>query len=1048
MGFSAEDLQKIESESVPYSAAGAIPEADRAKIMEGSIAQTHDIETVMKELGLGTAEGTLRGGAMAAGLYGGARLGALTSPVTGMAGPVVGGGLGLVYGGMNAADALSNLFPKATPGLEPYREGAKTFGESLGMAPLGYAMPAAGAGSSKVAQAISSIGEYARSHPIGYLGKEALSAFYSGLAGGTAVNYAPESPGTRAAAEITAGVLSPGKFLFDVKDAATKALEAGQKAMTPDAAHVRVANFLNGLVTEAGEDPQKLIRMLEQKTPSGLSVDLQPMPTAAQKAESPVLSALERSLIKSSEQYAGQARGQGEQTMRAYTLLIDKLQKSGDPMALKTAAELRDRINTEKLEAAIVAAQTKALDMATRLGPARSGDRAMVGKILNDTVDSALKDARAMERDLWQKALRESYQEVSPAAIKDPTTRRLVQEGVEKAPLTAVKVNPENVVKQYLDLAATMTPERLRSEFGNLNSAMARMGVNKETIELYKKGMATREFLDTGAMPWTIQSQINKMTKAMPVQDIIALRSDLLDAARKAEGSGDTGAATIFGKVASSALDDMSTLPGTGYDNARAFSRQLNDVFTRTFANDVGGVTRTGAERIPPEVLVSKAFSGGADQTFLRMQQVEDAVGMMAQKYKDAVKTYGANSAQAKALQPYAAEASKRVNTVRDAQARILRMGAAETINPSTGLVDPARLDRFMKKNADMIQKAGLTQEFTDVGRAQRSFLAVQDQGSAVNKALRSEEAFASLLKHEDPARAVADVLNGKNPVKGIKSLVSLTADSPQAKEGLLSTMYQYAFAKAGGLDNFSIKKYDDALFQPMSPNQPSLINVMRANDLITFDQMKNLRRLINPMRKVEDAMAAGKSFDEISPSGAMSPVEDLVMSQVGARLANVVMPKGPGSLSFAAKSIQTVKRLFNKMPAAQTMDLLREVSLDPEMTAAMLKRGLTETEQRALSVGILRRLYSQGSVNSAIARYLDSNDDEPKVTPTPQAPTKPIVPRRPAPPAVPTRGLPHLDKGASAQPAEPQTQSRAMFQQLFPTDPISSMIAPPTPQA
>lgn len=1047
MGLSAEDLQRIQDESVPYSASGALPEADRAKIMEGSIAQTHDIETVMKELGLGTAEGVGRGAAMASGLYGGARLGAMTSPVTGMAGPVVGGGLGLIYGGMNAADALSNLMPKATPGLEPYREGAKTFGESLGMAPLGYAMPAAGAGAGKVAQAISSIGEYARAHPIGYLGKEALSAFYSGLAGGTAVNYAPDSPGTRMAAEVTAGVFAPGKFLFDVKDAANKAMDIGKAAMTPDAAHTRVANFLNTLVTEAGEDPDKLVRMLEAKGPSGLSVDLQPMPTAAQKVESPVLSALERSLAKSSEQYAGQARGQGEQTMRAYTLLIDRLQKSGDPAALKTAAELRDRINTEKLEAAIAAAQTKALDAASRLGKAGSTDRGQVGKILNATVDEALRDARSMERDLWQKALKEGYKEVPLSQIKDPLDRKLIEAGQQKAPLMPVKVDPEKMVLQYLDVAAGMTPERLRSEFGNLTSAMARMGVNKETLDLYKRGMATPEFLETGTLPWTIQGKISKMIKAMPAQDIIAMRSDMLDAARKAEGGGDTGGAAIFGKIAGAALDDMSALPGTGYDNARAFSKQLNDVFTRTFANDVGGVTRTGAERIPPEVLVAKAFSGGADQTFLRMQQVEDAVGMMGQKYKDAVKEFGANSTQAKALEPYGTESAKRVNTIRDAQARILRLGAAETINPTTGMVDPARLDRFMQKNADMINKVGLMQEFKDTGRAQRAFLAVQDQGSAVNKALRSEEAFASLLKTEDPARAVTDVLKGKNPVKGLKSLVDLTADNPQAKEGLLSTVYQYAFAKAGGLDNFSIKKYDDALFQPISPNQPSLVNVLRANDLMTFDQMKNLRRLINPMRKVEDAMAAGKSFDEISPSGAMSPVEDLVMTQIGARLGAAVMPSGPGSLSFASKSIQTVKKLFNKMPAAQTMELLREVSLDPDMTAAMLKRGLTETEQRALSVGLLRRMYSQGSVNSAVARYLDSNDDEqPKQTVAPAAPAK--ASRRPQPPSVPTRGLPHLDKGASAAPAGPQTESRAMFQQLFPTDPISSMIAPPSAQA
>jgi len=338
-----------------------------------------------------------------------------------------------------------------------------------------------------------------------------------------------------------------------------------------------------------------------------------------------------------------------------------------------------------------------------------------------------------------------------------------------------------------------------------------------------------------------------------------------------------------------------------------------------------------------------------------------------------------------------------------------------------------------------------LTKELGDVSAAQRALLNVQDQGSAATKALRSEDAFAKLLGSEDPTRALGQILKGNNPVAGIKTISGLARESgPDAVDGLKSALFQRVFTDAGGLDKFSVKKFDNALFQPISPNQPSLVNVMRNAGLLSFEEIKNLRRLINPMTRVEDALQAGKSFDQIAPSGVMSPIEDLILTQIGARLGGAVSPGGPGSLSFAAKAIQTTKRLFSRMPAQQTMDLLREVVKDPELTSAMLKRGMSQKEDRALSLGILRRLYSQGAINSAVIRFLDEEEEKP---PPESKTTVEQVQRavRPPPPAPKTRGFPSLSgKPTSSAPAAPSTQSRAMLQQLFPDDSVLAMAGQP----
>jgi len=110
---------------------------------------------------------------------------------------------------------------------------------------------------------------------------------------------------------------------------------------------------------------------------------------------------------------------------------------------------------------------------------------------------------------------------------------------------------------------------------------------------------------------------------------MVRLRSSLLDKAREAAGAGKTAAAGRYSKLASSLLDDLDALPEGQYAEARAFSRELNDAFTRTFAGDVSATTRTGADVLAPEVLVQRAFTGGADSTLKRMREMETAANFV-----------------------------------------------------------------------------------------------------------------------------------------------------------------------------------------------------------------------------------------------------------------------------------------------------------------------------------------------------------------------------------------------------------------------------------
>jgi len=66
---------------------------------------------------------------------------------------------------------------------------------------------------------------------------------------------------------------------------------------------------------------------------------------------------------------------------------------------------------------------------------------------------------------------------------------------------------------------------------------------------------------------------------------------------------------------------------------------------------------KTGAEKIPAELLVSRAYSTNADLTTMRMREIQDAVGMMSTQYDNAVARFGADSVEARQLQPFAESA-------------------------------------------------------------------------------------------------------------------------------------------------------------------------------------------------------------------------------------------------------------------------------------------------------------------------------------------------------------------------------------------------------
>ncbi len=1019
-------------------------DAELAQTYPG-MAQEPTMGEATKEVLLGTGQGLVRTGPMTAGAIGGLKAGAPLGPYGMLGGMILGGTAGFLAGRQ-----AEQLFPGVSrEDLAPYREGGKTFGDSIAFAPTAFSLPQMTA--NRVARFVSGIGEAARRNPKAFLAAEVSAAGGAGVGGGLAEAYDPGAAGTRFGAELAGGLFSPGRLLINGTTTAVDFVGKLRSTVSQSGREARAANRLYTILTEAGEDIPRLIRELERPLPGGVTT-----PTSAQKTGSVALSELETTLGKAHARFMGESMEQGRQSLRAYQLLADRLKDIGTPDALRKSAELRETMFNQMLNGRLAAADSTAADKIRLISRDTPQARRQIGEIVKLETENALRSARDYESSLWQAGLvqltkpsKATVTSTVPTGLVDaagqPITRQVTQDVVQ-APRLAPTRTVDDFLRRTLEIGDAVYTNTMPKVVKDI---MADFGVTDDVVRKYKLGKNTQEFMDTGAVP----ARFVPKAKDVDIAELINYRSNLLKLSREAAGRGEVANADFYSTLAEGMLRDLEGVKNPAFDSARQFSKALNDTFTRTFAktaSETGDLTRSGAQRIPAETLVLRAFGSNADVTAQRMTEIEDAVKFMSSQYDNAVQQFGANSQQALALKPQADLARSRVSSITDAQARALRLMASKAVDPATGRLNVRQLEGFIAQNQPMLDKMGITGDLRNATTAENALRATQEQNSFINKTLRNQTAFAQLLKFENPTTAVSEALNSRFPVKNVSNMAKLaSAGGPDAVNGLKSTLYDYAYTKAGGNSgNFNVQAFDDALFKPIAPNQPSLINIMRANDLMSLTEVKNLRRLINPMVRVEEAMGNKRVLDNVV-EGA-DAVSELAMRVIGARIGTAAAPGGPGSLIAASAGSKAVRQVFDKMPTMFTRGIIEQAAQDPQFMALLLRRGTTERDK----LNIARSLHSYMLMSGLnYATY-----EEPQ--PTPQAGTQaPFTQQgqaaralRQMPPAPSTRGVPFMQQGGPGQPpkagggggpAAPAPGGAAsMLQQLFPFDSISGLAA------
>lgn len=638
------------------------------------------------------------------------------------------------------------------------------------------------------------------------------------------------------------------------------------------------SDVMKGSVREAGEDPAEVVTALKRPEAPGTE-----LLTPAAKARSPALAAAERSVLKGPEATRMQAKYlevKQDASMFIRNQLVEQLGGGG---------VAQDYIDT-MMDSADYAVQImeKNVQMSLAQLAAKQSELPPIGPDLSqevkDLLITARNNAREVEQWFWAKS---GLSDVS----MDPLSKKL-DEIMSEAKLIDEK-----------------------TDYANFPDAAIR-GLVKE---LGEAGTASSD-------------------------EIVALRSVILESAAEASADGKNALARRLNDLAGATLDTLDT--GTpefteAFNEARRYSKELNDRFSRDIIAPLLGRSARRGELTPGNELMDKLMRGNeAGRT--NMQALKIAMGDV--------------------IDPARPVTLQNLTMPEAAQGYIMKKFLDET---GIGL-DYGAGESFIKRFGPMLEEAGLlqmAQQYVDVARMVRT----------------AEDDLVDFMKPQN--RSIAEQLfnkfghNEKGLIAGITTMLQQAAGGVEAKLPELfrsldaaenfagmpgAPRIDYAAAEAGlktaiveaVLRTFYTRDTNilgtrTEVSQLLDEALPRITYALTATGKYTIDQVNRVAELADIAIRQGQAERQRPHKGQSSTSGdlALASSVGVFMRFLGLRAAGVVKGGGPGSLQIASLMGRIGARIGTKLTHVDAQELLNRAVFDKELLIALLERPDRMTE-------------------------------------------------------------------------------------------------------
>lgn len=863
----------------PYEAAGF-----------GRAGQVKPMEAV-KAVGEGAAGGFLETVGVVPGVVGGAAMG---GAVAGPPGAVVGGLAGGAYGwwaGNKAKQGFGLRSPEEmSPELRPYAFGGESFGGSVGALGVPYGAVATGFrfGTSEVGKLFNRIIESAKRAPVRFGFVEGSMALSAASAAATAEGLFPGNVGVRMGAELVGGAVNPAKLVRGAGEYGWNLVRNVVQSVSPEGRTTASAKLLADVAAKTGEDLDSVWRVYKALGVPGLE-NLTP----AQKTGSMALGALEDHLAEFSGKFDKESKDRAIQGLDVLRGHIALLTRTGDPEALKTAAQVRDIYYRTLIQGRVDSAMAEATAAVGKITKDTPETRAVLSTKVREILDLSIKDARKAESELWGKWTK-------AVDGKPSSYDNLLRE---------FKGNYDDVLPEY----------RAKRVPAEVEAFLRRVRKGGEPSLVYDP--ETLSFKDVaGKAPGATAS------------DMYKLRGELLTEANIATKAGDYNTARVFNNMAEAIIDDLgvSVPPETKklYDDARGFTREFHDAFTRSFVGKIESVGRYG-DRIAPELTLHRALATGRDVGYIQLAEIEHATRFL----------------NSRGLQDDGA-----IQVVMDAQDRFLRLAAASSINSETGKISTKKMSDFMQNNKSLMNrfptvKADLDNAIKTTREASRLELLAKGQ----NRNMEDNKAFSKILKADGVAVAQQALLSnnmeseiqklvsvvkrgttGSGTANGAK--VTLDLDPGAAMAGLRSSIYTAAINASTGKNRgeLDLNQVKGLLFNP-PPGQRSAIQILQDEGVVSAREVGRVKELFGALESIQRSQRIGTAI-EVRPDltdAAIAALTRALGSAGAGFLARTAGSQSP-SLVVHGAGAKFAEQVFTKMRVTTARQVLIDAISDP----------------------------------------------------------------------------------------------------------------------
>lgn len=831
-----------------------------------------------------------------AGALAGAGIGAAVSGPFAPIGATVGGALGYWVGG-KSADISGFRSPDEMP---PELRSAGYFGESLGgaipFATAPYALAAANYkfAPTTVGRFINQVVNTAKTRPVTFALAEAGPAISAAAGAGLAEAMAPGDTGIRIGAEVAGGLTNPTKGLIIASTGVNQIVRKVTSGLSPAARETQAGQYIMDVLAQTGEDPELIARVLRETPLAGLE-NL----TAAQRAGSPGLAAISDMLAKQSSKFGAESEKAFTEGLDAIRQQVALLRGTGDPEALRAAAEVQSTYYRTLIQGRLDMAIDDARAAAAGISQDTPAARAELGVRVRELISESIASARTAERELWS------------AIPKD-----------QAVPITNLQREFDATVADLLpEVRDQKTPKIVRDFINRVGGSQQ----VEQSLIILPEDIGRRVASGTPA-----GTNAGEMTQ---------LRTELLDMARQSSNAGEYNQARIYNNLAEAVLDDIDTAfrqtGNTAYQDARKFSKELNDTYTRSFVGKATSQGRYG-DRIAPELLVRRATSSGPEATRLQLEELEQATRFVTER-------------------GFADPAD--MDNMMDAQQRIIRLEAADAIDVETGMVSTKKLSKFLVDNETLLNRfpeirADIEKAITSESARKRMEALAKGQQDLIMK-----QKTVGKLTNTDPVGMVKRSLmsntttteltqlakiakrGGVDPATGVKI-------SPEiAVEGMRASVIDAAFQLAtprGRPMNLDVAR--QFLFESNIPGQPSPIETLIKEGVFEKGHADNLRQFFDAADTISKSIKAGTAIEiKQAPSDFLTAMAGrLAGSKAVGVLSQASGGAGGASIIIHGAGARMGEYIVDKIPSANLNKVLIDLMNDPARMAKVLENAPT----------------------------------------------------------------------------------------------------------